>query len=127
MDALFLPLANALGASVDQIKVLYRGHHCIHNVELTFFDGSLYHVYSLHTPLDHSLCEYHPRSQGCVIYSVSSWPLDSSSPFFGCTLHSFNCWQVFWPRILLPIFIKAKACLGWSLCMLRHLSAGNSF
>ena len=36
MDALFMPLANALGASVDQIKVIYRALCHIHNVELTF-------------------------------------------------------------------------------------------
>ena len=40
MDALFLPLANALGASVDQIKVIYQALCHIHNVELTFFDHS---------------------------------------------------------------------------------------
>ena len=41
MDALFLPLANALGASVDQIKVIYHALCRIHNVELTFLRPQL--------------------------------------------------------------------------------------
>ena len=54
---------------------------------------------------------YHPRSQRCVIYSISSWPLYSSS-FSGCPQHSFNFWQEFWPRISFLIIINAKTCLG---------------
>jgi hypothetical protein len=39
MDALFLPLANALGASVDQIKVTYMNLRDIHYMALTFFNA----------------------------------------------------------------------------------------
>ena len=38
----------------------------------------------------------------------------SPFPISGCTLHSFNCWQVFWPHILL--LIKVKYALG-GLCV----------
>ena len=92
-----------------------------------FFDHSYYHVYSLHTLLELFLCEYHPRSRRCVTYSTSSWPLYSSSPFSSYTLHSFSSWQTFWSRMLLLIIIGAKACLGWSLCVLRHFLAGDIF
>jgi lysophospholipid acyltransferase len=41
MDAVFLPLADALGASVDQIKVKYQALYQIHIVELTFLRPQL--------------------------------------------------------------------------------------
>ena len=57
MDALFLPLANALGASVDQIKVIYQALCQIHSVGLTFLQPQV-NIMSTHCiPSWTSLCE----------------------------------------------------------------------
>lgn len=113
MDALFLPLATALGASVDQIKVLLT---TCRTIPYTDLDASSSHVFSSHTRWEVSSCACQHHSPRFAIFSAL---LSRCSFFFLCSRYippSSSSWGASWPRISLPNTIRAAKCLGLSLC-----------
>lgn len=114
MDALFSPLSNALGASLDQIKVCFP-QPCSSPLS-PLFRGSSYGVSSLRTPSGVSSYEYHHLnliSSTLSIYSSLSFSLYLSSTYIGV---SSNSLAASLGPILLLQMSKVPTCRGLFSC-----------
>ena len=115
MDALFLPLANAVGASVDQIKARLERNIITASWILTrrlfHFDSSFF-VCWWRTLWEACSFAFLPPNPICAIFLIPVLPSCSSSRCSRYILRFSNCWVAFWRHMLLQNMIRARGCRG---------------
>lgn len=123
MDALFLPLANLVGASVDQIKVLPNSFFSVaRNWRASSLSSAC--LLPIHLPVFLSI--YHPHNRPYDTYSALALLFSSFSLFCTYTPPSSSYWEAFSPHILLLNMIAAAGCHGLSSCKFSPCSNTSS-